>query len=151
MELNIIEKIPNYQLSPNEDYMNEHQRKHFKTALLQWKNTITEKNINAKTQLQSETFPPADLSDRASLEEEFTLKLKSRDREQKLVAKINTALNRIANDNFGYCEKCDAQIGLARLEVRPTAELCIDCKEIEEKREKTAKMSGEYRRKSKIL
>lgn len=138
MELHLIEKPSAYQLADDEEYMNEQQLAYFKQVLTDWKNAITEHNDEAKTRLQSDTSPMADLSDRASLEEEFSLTLRSRDRERKLVSKIDAALARIASEEFGYCEKCGVEIGLGRLEARPTAELCIDCKEIEEKREKSA-------------
>ncbi|MBS9777234.1 MAG: RNA polymerase-binding protein DksA [Gammaproteobacteria bacterium] len=140
MDLNSVERIPHYQVECNEEYMNEKQLTHFRTVLLQWKNAITKHNNDTKAQLQSETSSLADISDRASLEEEFSLTLRSRDRERRLISKIDSALVRIANEDFGYCEKCDVEIGLKRLEARPTAELCIDCKEIEEIREKTSRI-----------
>ncbi len=135
MELDSTERIPHYQAKRGESYMNETQLEHFKELLLQWKKAITEHNKDAKEQLQNDTSPMADPNDRATLEEEFSLTLRSRDRERKLVAKIDAALFRIANNDFGYCEKCGSDIGLGRLEARPTAELCIDCKEIEEQKE----------------
>lgn len=138
MELDTIKRVPHYQVETNEEYMNQAQLEHFRTVLLQWKEAITEHNRDAKAQLQSDTSPLADPNDRATLEEEFSLTLRSRDRERKLVAKIDAALLRIANEDFGYCEKCGIEIGVGRLEARPTAELCIDCKEIEERREQTA-------------
>ncbi len=139
MDLNSTRRIPHYKVERNEEYMNEKQLEHFQAVLLQWKESITQHNSEAKAELQSATSPLADPNDRASLEEEFSLTLRSRDRERKLVAKIDSALARIANEEFGYCEKCGIEIGLGRLEARPTAELCIDCKEIEEKREKATK------------
>ncbi|MGY0398623.1 MAG: RNA polymerase-binding protein DksA [Ostreibacterium sp.] len=134
----IEQQLPKQTIHHGDDYMDERQLAYFKDILSRWKISITEHNLNAKQKLQSDTSPLADLNDRASLEEEFSLTLRSRDRERKLVAKINAALNRIDTEAFGYCEKCGIEIGIARLEVRPTAELCIDCKEIEEKREKTS-------------
>lgn len=136
MELNAVRKTIKYQMSQNEDYMNEEQLAHFEQILIEWKDSITNNNADAKHRLQKDTAPLADMNDRASLEEEFSLTLRSRDRERKLINKINAALERIATEEFGYCEKCGIEIGVERLEARPTAELCIDCKEIEEKREK---------------
>lgn len=136
MELQLDARAKPY-LGDTEEYMDEAQLEYFKQILLDWKASITAKNEDAKNRLQADTSPLADISDRASLEEEFSLTLRSRDRERKLVAKIDAALERIAIDDFGYCEKCGVEIGLKRLEARPTAELCIDCKEIEEKREKS--------------
>lgn len=137
MNLHSEKSFPTYQMRHNETYMNKQQLAHFKTILLAWKASITEQNQAAKQRLQSDTSPLADMNDRASLEEEFSLTLRSRDRERKLINKINAALERIATEDFGYCEKCGVEIGVGRLEARPTAELCIDCKEIEEKREKS--------------
>lgn len=127
-----------YNLNHDEEYMNEAQLAHFRKILIDWKDSINQHNQNAKAHLQEDTSPLADMNDRASLEEEFSLTLRSRDRERKLVSKINAALERIATDEFGFCEKCGIEIGVRRLEARPTAELCIDCKELEEKREKSA-------------
>lgn len=118
-----------------DDYMNAADLARFKKILLDWKHAITEQDQAAKQHLQTDTSPLADMNDRASQEEEFSLALRSRDRERKLVKKINAALERIANEEFGYCESCGVEIGIARLEARPTAELCIDCKELEEKKE----------------
>jgi DnaK suppressor protein len=78
-----------------------------------------------------------DPNDRASQEEEFSIELRARDRERKLLHKIEKSLNRLANDEYGYCELCGVEIGLRRLEARPTADLCIDCKQLEEKKEKS--------------
>lgn len=137
MDFHADQSFSAYQMQTNEGYMNAEQLEHFKTVLLAWKASITEKNQVAKQHLQNDTSPMADMNDRASLEEELSLTLRSRDRERKLINKINAALERIASDDFGYCEKCGVEIGVPRLEARPTAELCIDCKEIEEKKEKS--------------
>ncbi|PIE45817.1 MAG: RNA polymerase-binding protein DksA [Gammaproteobacteria bacterium] len=138
-ELHAIKTVKAYRAKKNEAYMNTRQLEHFKNILLEWKDAITAHNKDAKARLQSDTSPLADMNDRASLEEEFSLTLRSRDRERKLVAKIDAAIARIANDEFGYCEKCGVEIGIERLEARPTAELCIDCKELEERHEKSTR------------
>lgn len=137
MELNTVKKVVSYQRKQNEAYMSMAQLEHFKNILNHWKDSIRENNNDVKNRLQKDSGPMADMSDRASLEEAFSLTLRSRDRERKLINKINAALERIATEDFGYCQKCGVEIGIGRLEARPTAELCIDCKEIEEKREKT--------------
>lgn len=137
MGTSTVKKVVAYQAKKDEVYMNEKQLAHFEQILNDWKDSIEANNAEVKSQLQEDTAPLADANDRASLEEEFSLTLRSRDRERKLINKINAALERIATEDFGYCEKCGVEIGVARLEARPTAELCIDCKEIEEKREKT--------------
>lgn len=138
MDLYASRDFIQYNLNHDEEYMNEAQLAHFRKILIDWKDSINQHNQNAKAHLQEDTSPLADMNDRASLEEEFSLTLRSRDRERKLVSKINAALERIATDEFGFCEKCGIEIGVRRLEARPTAELCIDCKELEEKREKSA-------------
>ncbi|PIE45770.1 MAG: RNA polymerase-binding protein DksA [Gammaproteobacteria bacterium] len=137
MDFQNIEKLTEIKLNFADKYMSPQHLAYFESVLIAWKNAITEHDKNAKSQLRQDTEPMADISDRASLEEEFALTLRSRDRERKLIAKINAALARIANEEFGYCNKCGIEIGLKRLQARPTAELCIDCKQIEEKREKT--------------
>ncbi|EPJ49841.1 MAG: DnaK suppressor protein [Osedax symbiont Rs2] len=88
------------------------------------------------THLQEEVSSYADPNDRASQEEEFSLELRTRDRERKLIKKINEAMDSIDEDEFGFCEECDIEIGIRRLEARPTATLCIDCKTLSEIKEK---------------
>lgn len=117
-------------------YMNNKQRAHFKALLLQWKEEILEESERTREFLQTESGAPADLNDRATQEEEFSLELRTRDRERKLLYKIEKALERIESDDFGYCENCGEEIGIKRLEARPTAELCIDCKQLAERQEK---------------
>ncbi len=128
-----------YQLKEDEIYMNKPQKQHFEKMLLDWKAAILAHNKETMHRLQSDNSPLADLNDRASLEEELSLTLRSRDRERKLISKIDAALERLVADEFGYCQGCHVEIGIARLEARPTAELCIDCKELEEKREVNVK------------
>ncbi|MDO5090425.1 MAG: RNA polymerase-binding protein DksA [Cardiobacteriaceae bacterium] len=120
-----------------EEYMNPAQRAHFEQLLIDWKNSIYEESERTRAHLKDEAVQTADLNDRATQEEEFSLELRTRDRERKLLRKIDKALERIASNEFGWCEKCGEEIGVGRLEARPTAELCIDCKEIAERQEKT--------------
>lgn len=96
-----------------------------------------EEGRRAVTNMQDEPLNLPDPNDRASQEEEFTINLRARDRERKLLRKIDKALGRLASDDYGYCEGCGVEIGLRRLEARPTAELCIDCKHLEEEKEKS--------------
>ncbi len=117
--------------------MNEQQKEHFRAILTAWKEELTEGFRRTVSQLQDEYVPLSDPNDRASQEEEFSIELRARDRERKLLRKINKALERLTNDSYGYCDACGIEIGLRRLEARPTAELCIDCKHIEERREKS--------------
>ena len=90
--------------------------------------------------MQDDLLNLPDPNDRASQEEEFSIALRARDRERKLLHKIDKALARLTSDDYGYCEACGVEIGLRRLEARPTAELCIDCKHLEEQKEKSQAM-----------
>ncbi|MDG4947921.1 RNA polymerase-binding protein DksA [Actinobacillus equuli subsp. haemolyticus] len=97
---------------------------------------LWKKLSRTKSQMQEEVANFADPADRATQEEEFSLELRNRDRERKLLKKIEQTLNSIAEDEYGYCETCGVEIGLRRLEARPTADMCIDCKTLAEIREK---------------
>ena len=120
-----------------EEYMSVSQRAHFKEMLEQWRAEILAEGQRTREHMsESNQNTTADLNDRATMEEEFSLELRARDRERKMLAKIEAALQRIKRDEFGWCESCGEEIGLGRLEARPTAELCIDCKEIAERQEK---------------
>jgi DnaK suppressor protein len=125
-----------YTIKTGEEYMNEEQLKHFENLLLLWKEELLrEAEITVQDmQATSANFP--DPVDRASQEEEFNLELRTRDRERKLLKKIGEALQRIKESNYGYCNDCGAEIGVRRLEARPTATQCIECKTIAEIREK---------------
>ena len=125
-----------YREQPGEDYMSDAQLAHFRLILTTWKRKLMEEVDHTVNELTQESKDVADESDRASQEEQFAIKLRTRNRERKLVQKINDALFRMSNDNFGYCETCGGEIGVARLDARPTAELCIDCKTLEEIRER---------------
>lgn len=126
-----------YEAQAGEEYMNENQKEHFYEILTSWKQELIKESERTMHHLQDEAFNLPDLNDRASQEEEFSLELRARDRERKLLRKIDKALRRLVNDEYGYCESCGEEIGIRRLEARPTAELCIDCKQLEEKKEKT--------------
>ncbi len=126
-----------YQPQPDEEYMSEGQREHFRRILLAWKRDLMEESQRTVDHMQTEQLNLPDPNDRASQEEEFSLELRARDRERKLLRKIEKSLTRLAEDEYGYCEACGIEIGLRRLEARPTAELCIDCKQVEELKEKS--------------
>ena len=126
-----------YRTDEGEEYMNDKQKKHFHTILLTWKQELMEEGRRTVTHMRDEPLNLPDPNDRASQEEEFTINLRARDRERKLLRKIDKALDRLASDDYGYCESCGVEIGLRRLEARPTAELCIDCKHLEEEKEKS--------------
>lgn len=134
-----VTKPQPYQPAKNEEYMNERQREHFKKILEAWKRDIMEE-VDETIREMKESTVPADPNDRATQEEEFTLELRARDRERKLLKKIEDALQDIEDKDYGYCENCGVEIGIRRLEARPTATLCIDCKTLAEIREKRSSM-----------
>ncbi|WGE87797.1 RNA polymerase-binding protein DksA [Actinobacillus equuli subsp. haemolyticus] len=125
-----------YQPKKDEEYMSDAQKEHFRKILRAWHVQIMEEAERTKSQMQEEVANFADPTDRATQEEEFSLELRNRDRERKLLKKIEQTLNSIAEDEYGYCETCGVEIGLRRLEARPTADMCIDCKTLAEIREK---------------
>lgn len=128
--------VPSYQETEGEEYMNENQLAHIERILLAWRQSLMEEVDKTVTHMKDEAANYADPSDRATQEEEFNLELRTRDRERKLIKKIEDALERMRSDDFGYCEACGIEIGLRRLEARPTATLCIDCKTLSEIKEK---------------
>jgi DnaK suppressor protein len=126
-----------YKGRKNEKYMNSKQLEHFKGILNNWKDELAEEARATMNHLQEEANNYADPNDRASQEEEFSLELRTRDRERKLTKKINETLELIEHDDYGYCDSCGVEIGIRRLEARPTATLCIDCKTLAEIKERT--------------
>lgn len=125
-----------YQEAKDEEYMNPKQLKHFKLILEAWLAQLQDEMGKTVSHMQDEAANFPDPADRATQEEEFSLELRARDRERKLIKKIEKTLKKIENDDFGYCESCGVEIGIRRLEARPTADLCIDCKTLAELREK---------------
>ena len=118
------------------DYMNAEQREHFRKMLLSWKRQLLHEMERTVHHMQDDAANFPDPNDRATQEEEFSLELRARDRERKLIKKIDESLRNIDKNDYGYCEACGVEIGAKRLEARPTATLCIDCKTIDEIREK---------------
>ena len=125
-----------YKEKPGEEYMNEAQRTHFKLILEAWRGQLRDEVDRTVSHMQDEAANFPDPADRATQEEELSLELRNRDRERKLIKKIDKTLQKIAEDDFGFCESCGVEIGIRRLEARPTADLCIDCKTLAEIREK---------------
>lgn len=125
-----------YKLEKNEEYMSKQQLEHFREILLQWKGELMAEVDRTMRHMQNEVANYPDPVDRASQEEEFNLELRARDRERKLLRKIEETLGRIDDTDYGYCDDCGAEIGIRRLEARPTATQCIECKTIAEIREK---------------
>ncbi|WP_417761362.1 RNA polymerase-binding protein DksA [Shewanella sp.] len=130
-----------YQEAPGEEYMNPKQRDHFKAILEAWRNQLRHEVDRTVTHMQDEAANFPDPVDRAAQEEEFSLELRARDRERKLIKKIEKTLQKIEEDDFGFCDSCGVEIGIRRLEARPTADLCIDCKTLAEIKEK--QMAGQ--------
>ncbi|MBG22309.1 MAG: RNA polymerase-binding protein DksA [Idiomarinaceae bacterium] len=125
-----------YQEQPNEEYMNEKQRAHFRKILEVWRNQLREEVDRTVHHMKDEAANFPDPVDRAAQEEEFSLELRTRDRERKLIKKIEKTLQKIEADDFGFCDQCGIEIGIRRLEARPTADLCVDCKTLAEIKEK---------------
>ena len=135
-DVNILHGIAPYVISKGEEYMNEKQQEHFKLILKAWRVELMEEVDRTVSHMKDEASNFPDPSDRATQEEEFSLELRTRDRERKLIKKINKTLIRIEEDDYGFCDQCGIDIGIRRLEARPTAELCVDCKTLDEIREK---------------
>ena len=125
-----------YQEVEGEEYMNEAQLAHFERILNNWKADLRAEVDRTVHHMQDDAANFPDPSDRATQESEFSLELRTRDRERKLIKKIDDALDSIGSGDYGYCESCGIEIGIRRLEARPTATLCIDCKTLDEIREK---------------
>ena len=125
-----------YVAKKGEEYMNEVQRAHFKEILNHWKKELMDEVDRTVVHMKDEAGNLPDPSDRASQEEEFNLELRTRDRERKLIKKIDKTLVALQNDDYGYCSSCGIDIGIGRLEARPTATQCIDCKTLDEIKEK---------------
>ena len=125
-----------YQERKGEEYMNEDQVEHFRNILFGWKHQLMEEVDRTLLHMQDEAANFPDPNDRATQESEFTLELRTRDRERKLIRKIDEAVMTLDIGDYGFCETCGVEIGIRRLEARPTATLCIDCKVLDEIRER---------------
>ncbi|MCB1676579.1 MAG: RNA polymerase-binding protein DksA [Halioglobus sp.] len=125
-----------YKTKRGEQYMNEKQREHFKAILLKWKSELMQEVDRTVSHMKDEAANFPDPADRATQEEEFSLELRTRDRERKLIKKIDLTVERIEQDDYGFCDACGVEIGIQRLEARPTATLCIDCKTLAEIKER---------------
>lgn len=131
----LVEKS-DYRPSEDEPFMNDRQLEYFKNKLLVWKEEILRESRETVTHLQKETENHADLADRASSETDRALELRTRDRQRKLISKIDQALRRVEDGSYGYCEETGEPIGLARLDARPTATLSLEAQERHERRER---------------
>lgn len=125
-----------YETKKGEEYMSDAQLEHFKKILLDWKQELMEEVDRTVHHMKEDASNFADPADRATQEEEFSLELRTRDRERKLIKKIDKTMDRIEKDDYGFCDSCGVEIGIRRLEARPTATLCIDCKTLAEIKER---------------
>lgn len=125
-----------YKAKKGEEYMNSDQEAHFREILEHWRQLLMEEVDRTVGHMKDDAANFPDPNDRASQETEFSIELRTRDRERKLLKKITETLDLIDSHEYGYCESCGADIGIRRLEARPTANLCIECKTLQEIREK---------------
>ena len=142
MAANDVQKLHNfepYKEKKGEKYMNEKQREHFTKILDAWKSELMHEVDRTVDHMKDDAANFPDPAYRASQEEEFSLELRTRDRERKLIKKIDDSLSMITKEEYGYCETCGVEIGIRRLEARPTASQCIDCKSLDEIKEKQIK------------
>lgn len=126
-----------YRPSEDEPFMNARQREYFRRKLVSWREELMRESTATLQNLQESNVPAADIADRATTESERSLELRTRDRERKLIGKIDAALRRIEDGSYGYCEETGDPIGLMRLEARPIATLSIEAQELHERRERT--------------
>ena len=128
---------PDYRPTEDEEFMNPMQREYFRQKLLSWRSELLQESSETLKHLQEESLSEPDIADRASLETDRSLELRTRDRERKLISKIDAALSRIDGGTYGYCEETDQPIGIRRLEARPIATLSIEAQERHERMERT--------------
>ena len=128
--------VPPYMPKKDEQYMNARQRAHFRAVLESLRSELAADIERTVHEMKDDATVFADPNDRASQESDMAIELRNRDRDRKLIKKISETIARIDAEDYGYCESCGAEIGLQRLEARPTATLCIDCKTLDEMRER---------------
>lgn len=128
---------PDYRPSEDEEFMNEMQLEYFRLKLLRWRAELLHESTETVAHMQQESLHQPDLTDRASLETDRALELRTRDRERKLISKIDSALRRIEDGSYGFCEETSEPIGIRRLEARPIATLSLEAQERHERLERT--------------
>jgi DnaK suppressor protein len=126
----------NYRPSDGETFMNSRQREYFRRKLLRWRDELVRESVQTLEHLKDENPAPPDIADRASVEADRSLELRTRDRARKLLGKIEAALQRIEDGTYGYCEETNEPIGVRRLDARPIATLSIEAQERHERRER---------------
>jgi len=132
----LIHGVEPYKEKAREKYMNPDQIDHFRHILLSWKENLLDEVSRTIHLMQDENINHPDPNDRASQETDMSLELRNRDRERKLLKKIDQTISRVDSDDYGWCDRCGIEIGIRRLEARPTAELCVDCKTLNEIKER---------------
>ncbi len=132
----LIHGIEPYKIKAKERYMNDKQVDHFRNILVAWKTNLLDEVSRTIHLMQDENINHPDPNDRASQETDMSLELRNRDRERKLLKKIDQTIVRVDSDDYGWCDRCGIEIGIRRLEARPTAELCVDCKTLDEIKER---------------
>jgi DnaK suppressor protein len=132
-DLNLSE---DYRPTEDEPYMNPRQLRYFENKLMKWKEELVKEALETKRSLKEESLRETDLLDQSSIDAMLALRVRSRDREWKLIQKIDSALQRIEEGTYGYCEETGEEIGLKRLEARPIAALCFEAQQWHEKRER---------------
>ena len=128
-----------YQAEPGEEFMNPRQQSYFREKLLAWKDSILRESRETLVQLQTDTMREPDITDRASSETDWSIELRTRDRQRKLISKIEAAIRRIDEGEYGYCEVTGEPISLARLEARPIATMTVEAQERHERHEKVSR------------
>ncbi|MDZ4737419.1 MAG: RNA polymerase-binding protein DksA [Dongiaceae bacterium] len=128
---------PDYRPQDDEPFMNPMQREYFRQKLLAWREELVRESSETLQHLQEESLAEPDITDRASLETDRSLELRTRDRERKLISKIDSALERIEDGSYGFCEETSEPISLKRLEARPIATLSLEAQERHERLERT--------------
>jgi DnaK suppressor protein len=136
VQIGPVSGIAPYKEKRGEKYMNENQVQHFSNILLTWKHDLMEEVDRTVHHMQDDAANFPDPNDRATQESEFNMELRERDRERKLIRKIDESISSLDMNEYGWCEACGVEIGVKRLEARPTATLCIDCKILDEIKEK---------------
>jgi DnaK suppressor protein len=131
-----LKRFEPYKAKKGEEYMNAKQLAHFRKILEAWKAELSQDIDTTIHSMQDEATVFADPNDRATQESDMALELRNRDRERKLIKKIDETIGKIDAGDYGYCDSCGVEIGIERLQARPTASLCIDCKTLEEIKEK---------------
>ena len=138
-EFDPVSLPPGYRPSANEEFMNSMQRAYFRLKLLEWKDSIIRESRDTMAQLKSGPIREPDLTDRASSETDWAIELRTRDRQRKLIAKIDAALRRIEDGEYGFCEVTGEPISLARLEARPIATMTVEAQEHHERQERVSR------------